>query len=274
MIRTGFIGLLIAVLFMLWTPLKAAPPQQTLTPQELATVGFEQRLGSTLPLNTMLRDERGAAVRLGSYFGDRPVIMAFAYYECPNLCTVVLNALLESVRDLRSQAGREYEIVVVSINPADTPAKALAKKQMYATRYGRPGSERGWHFLTGDAVAIKAVTEAAGFRYIYDPASQQFAHASGILVATPGGAVSQYFQGIEYPAKEVSAALERASHQQVGTLAQRLLLLCFHYDPVTGRYSLLISRVLRIAGLGTVVALGVFIVRMSRAERRVTRKAV
>ena len=245
-----------------------------LQPKELAKVEFEQRLGATLPLNAMFRDEHGLPVRLGNFFGERPVVLAFAYYECPNLCTVVLNALLESVRDLRQEAGRDYEIIVISINPADTAAQAAAKKQMYAMRYGRPGSAKGWHFLTGTPESVTQAANAAGFHSLYDPATRQFAHASGIAIVTPAGTLSRYFLGIEYPPKEVSAALKQASEHQIGTLTHRLLLLCFHYDPATGRYSLLISRVLQIAGLGTALALATGIVVMSRAERRNPRKAV
>lgn len=246
--------------------LAIAPTASAQTPldQRLNRVDFEQRLGERVPLNAEFRDETGAPVRLGSYLGERPVILAFAYYECPNLCTVVLNGLLESVRNLRPDVGRDFEIVVVSIHPGDSPAQAAAKKETYAKRYGRPGTAKGWHFLTGDAGAIQQVSEAAGFHYFYDPASKQYAHASGIVVVTPDGVISRYFLGIEYPPKDLNLALAQASQKKVGSLADRLLLLCFHYDPATGRYSLLISRVLQVAGIGTVLVLAGLMVRLSR----------
>ncbi|MEA3212565.1 MAG: cytochrome c oxidase subunit [Chthoniobacter sp.] len=239
---------------------------QTLTKEQLARVDFEQHLRQRAPLNAMFRDESGAPVRLGAFFGQRPVLLALAYYECPNLCTLVLNGVLESTRNLRLDAGRDFEIVVVSIHPGDTPARATTKKQTYTTRYGRPGSAQGWHFLTGDAEPIRQVSEAVGFRSVYDPASKQYAHPSGVVVLTPDGVISRYFLGIEYPPKDLRLALVEASQHRIGSLADRLLLLCFHYDPMTGRYSLLITRVLQVAGSGTVLLLAALIMRLARSR--------
>lgn len=241
---------------------------QSLPKDELARVDFEQRLGATVPINAAFTDESGAAVRLGKFFNERPVILALVYYDCPNLCTVVLNGLLESVRDLRGDAGKEFDVVVVSIRPDDSTELAAKKKQTYVGRYGRPGSAVGWHFLTGRAEPIRQLAEAVGFHYAYDPQSGQFAHASGIVVLTPQGKVSRYFLGIEYPPKEVRLALIDASKNEVGSFTKRLLLLCFHYDPNTGRYTLIVRRILQAAGAGTVLALAGMIVHFGRRERR------
>ena len=240
---------------------------QSLPDEQLARTEIEQRLGNQVPLNVTFRQESGAEVRLGSFFGERPVVLVLAYYGCPNLCTLVLNGVVESARNLRLDAGRDFEIVVVSIDPHETPALATAKKQSYTTRYGRPGGAKGWHFLTGDSAAIEQLSKSVGFHYIYDPASKQFAHASGIIVLTPGGVVSRYFLGIEYPPKDLRLALVEASSEKIGSLADRLLLLCFHYDPHTGRYSLLIARVMQFAGTGTVLGIAAMIFGLTRKRR-------
>lgn len=237
---------------------------QTPLDRQLGTVEFEQKLGTVLPLDLTLRNEEGQAIRLGSLFGTRPVVLVFAYYTCPNLCQVVVNATLESVRNLPGTAGKDFDIMVVSIDPADTPDTATKWKQTYTVRYGRPGSANGWHFLTGAAEPIRALTDAAGYRYFYDKGSAQFAHPSGIVIVTPEGKVSRYFLGIEYPPKQVRTALIDASQQRVGGLTERLLLLCFHYNPSLGRYGALISHVLQVAGMGTALAVGVFILRGRR----------
>ena len=241
---------------------------QTLPPEQIARVDFEQRLGASLPVNALFRDESGVPVRFAQFFGQRPVVLALVYYECPNLCTVVLNGMLESLRDVRQSVGSDFDVVVVSIKPGDSPALAAGKKHTYTMRYGRPGSASGWHFLTGDAPAIQQLSETVGFHYVFEPQSKQYAHASGIVVITPQGKVSRYFLGIEYPPKDVRLALREASESKIGGLASRLLLLCFHYDPHTGRYSLVITRVMQLAGMGTVLILGIMIVRMTRQEHR------
>lgn len=251
---------IVSILF--W--LSAAVFGQTLDKEQIARVDFEQSLGAQVPLNATFRQESGTPVRLGAYFGERPVILVLAYYECPNLCNLVLNGLLESLRNLHQQAGQDFEVVVISINPNETPALASAKKQTYVTRYARPGAAKGWHFLTGDRSEIEQVSHAVGFHFAYDPGSKQYAHASGIAVLTPRGIVSRYFLGIEYPPQDVRVALGEASEQKVGSLTRRLLLLCFHYDPNTGRYSLLITRVMQVAGIGTVLLLGGLMVGLSR----------
>jgi protein SCO1 len=241
---------------------------QTLPPEQLARVEFEQRLGASLPLNAVFRDESGTPVPLGHFFGDRPVVLALTYNECPNLCTVVLNGLLESLRNVRLDVGRDCDVVVVSIKPGDSTALAAGKKHTYSMRYGRPGSAKGWHFLTAEAPAIQQLSDAVGFHYFYEPQSKQYAHPSGIVVITPQGTVSRYFLGIEYPPKDVRLALLEASKSRIGTLTDRLLLLCFHYDPHSGRYTLIITRVMQLAGIGTAFLVGALIVRMARHEQR------
>lgn len=241
---------------------------QTLSNDQIARVDFEQRLGATVPVNAIFRDESGAPVRLGQFFGGRPVVLALAYYECPNLCTVVLNGMLESLRNVRQDAGRDFEVVVVSINPNESAKLAADKKHTYTMRYGRPGTAKGWHFLTGDGASIRQLADAVGYHYVYEPKSKQYAHPSGIVVITPEGNVSRYFLGIEFPPKDVRQALGEASQSRIGSLANRLLLLCFHYDPHSGRYTLLVTRLMRIGGIGTAIFVGALIVRMARHERR------
>ena len=240
---------------------------QTPLDQQLAAVDFEQKLGAVLPLDLTFRDESGKSVRLGSYFGSRPIVMVFAYSNCPNLCHVVLNGTLESLRNLPGTAGRDFEVVVVSIDPTETAHAAMQQKQTYTARYARPGSAAGWHFLTGDEAAIHALTDAAGYHYFYDATSRQYAHPSGLMIVTPTGKIARYFLGIEYPPKEVRVAIAEAAQDRVGGIAERLLLLCFHYNPSLGRYGALITHTLQVAGIGTVVAVAVF---MRRAQRRST----
>ncbi|MCA1658832.1 MAG: SCO family protein, partial [Verrucomicrobiaceae bacterium] len=187
---------------------------------------------------------------------------------CPNLCTLVLNGVLQTAQELKFDAGKEYEIVVVSFDARERPALAAAKKQIYIQRYGRAGAADGWHFLTGDDRAIERLASSVGYRFSYDKATSQFAHPSAIMVLTPAGKVARYFPGIEYPPREVRLALIDASQERVGSLADRVFLLCFHYNPATGKYGLLIGRVIQIGGIGTAAALAAYIVWMLRRERR------
>jgi protein SCO1/2 len=239
------------------------------TPQAqiAARAGLDQHLNAQVPLDLTFRDEHGHAVRLGDYFGSKPVILALAYYECPNLCTLVLNGVLQTAQDLRFDAGKDYQIVVVSFDPRERPALAAAKKQIYTQRYGRPHSADGWHFLTGTEPAIAQLANAVGYHYAWDAATRQFAHPSAIMIMSPTGKVSRYFPGIEYPPRDVRLALLEASNNQIGSLADRVFLLCFHYNPSTGRYGLLISRIMQIAGTGTALLLCGYVVVMIRRER-------
>lgn len=239
------------------------------TPQAqiAARAGLEQKMNAQVPLDASFRDEHGNVVQLGSFFGRKPVILALAYYECPNLCTLVLNGVLQTAQDLKFDAGKDYEIVVVSFDSRERPALAAAKKQIYIKRYGRAGTADGWHFLTGNDAQIARLSQSVGYRFAYDSQTRQFAHPSAIMVLTPAGKVSRYFPGIEYPPREVRLALIEASNNRVGSLADQIFLLCFHYNPSTGKYGLLITRVMQFAGLGTVALLGLFVTTQLRRER-------
>lgn len=237
-------------------------------PKALQQVAFEQRLNEALPLDLPFRDEDGRTVRLGDYFGRRPVVLAFVYYECPMLCTQVLNGLASSVGALEESIGRDFDVVTVSFDPRETPILASGKKKAYLDRYKREGAAAGWHFLTGDEPSIAALTEAAGFRYAWDPETSQFAHASGIVVATPEGRLSRYFFGIEYAPRDLKFALMESSAGKIGSMTDQLLLYCYHYDPVSGSYSFVAMNAVRLGGAVTLVALVGFVVVAIRREDR------
>lgn len=237
-------------------------------PAVLRDVGIDQKLNEQVPLDLMFRDETGRLVRLREYFGQKPVILSLVYYECPMLCPMVLNGLIRSLRALSFDVGKEFTVLTVSFNPRETPAQAAERKQVALEGYGRAGAASGWHFLTGDESSIRQLTQAVGFRYTYDPETKQFAHASGIMVLTPQGKLARYFYGIEYASKDLRLGLVEASEGKVGSPVDQVLLLCYHYDPVTGRYSVVIMNVLRLAGLVTVLALGTFMIVMFRRDRR------
>jgi len=238
------------------------------TPPMLRNVGIDQRLGKKLPLDALFQDEVGRPVRLGQYFGPRPVVLVLAYYNCPMLCSQVLAGLLSAVRVLSFDAGREYEIVVVSFDPRDRPADARAKKEPYVAEYKRPGAEQGWHFLTGSLASIERLTQAVGFRYRYDEDQGQFAHASAIYVATSGGVLSRYFYGIEYAPRDLRLALVEASQGKIGTPVDQILLYCYHYDPKAGKYSAAVMNIVRLGGVAAVLILTTFLTVMWRRDRR------
>ncbi len=239
----------------------------TTVPTPLQKVAYEQRLDQQLPLDLPFRDEDGRSVQLRQYFGERPVVLAFVYYECPMLCTQVLNGLTMSLGVLPESVGKEFDVVTVSFDPRETPVLASAKKKAYLDRYGRDGAAAGWHFLTGDQHAITALTDAAGFKYAWDTASNQFAHASGILVTTPQGRVSRYFFGIEYAPRDLKFALMESSAGRIGSLVDQLLLYCYHYDPAKGSYALVAMNAVRVGGAVTVIALAGFVVIALRREK-------
>jgi protein SCO1 len=244
-----------------------ASPGQSVPKEISLKAGLEQRLNVQVPLDLIFRDETGQAARLGNYFGAKPVILALGYYECPNMCTLVFNALLSCVQDLKLDAGKDFEIVIVSFNAGETSSLAAARKQTYTQRYGRPDGARGWHFLTGNEPAVRQLAERVGYYYVFDPQTKQYAHPSAIIVLTPAGKVSRYFAGIEYPPKELALALSEASNGRIGSLTHQLFLLCFHYNPLVGKYGLLIVRIIRVAGVATVAALVIFMVTMFRRDR-------
>lgn len=236
-------------------------------PAALREIGFDQHIDRPVPLDVTFRDESGRTVQLGEYFGSRPVVLVFAYYDCPMLCTQVINGLSSALNVLSLEPHEDFEIVTVSFNPNDTPATASAKKAVYLERYKRGGAAAGWHFLSGDQPSIDRLTRAAGFRYVWDDKTKQFAHPSGVIVVTPQGRLARYLFGIEYGPRDLRFALVEASAGRVGSAVDALLLYCYHYDPMTGRYGLVVMRALRLAGVVTVLALASFIVIMIRRER-------
>ena len=250
-----------------WTQ-TGAPRNDAELPAELSNVGIDQRLGEMLPLDAAFVDPQGRNVRLGDYFAGKPVLLVFAYYECPMLCTLVLNGLLRAMRALPFDAGNEYNVVTVSIDPGETPELARAKQKEYLKNYGRAGAENGWTFLTGQETEIRRLASAAGFRYEYDPETDEYAHATAIIVVTPEGRLSKYFYGVEYAAKDLRLGLVEASSGKIGTAVDQILLFCFHYDPATGTYGLLIIKILRLAGIVTVAGIGVLILLLARRDRK------
>jgi protein SCO1/2 len=228
-------------------------------PEPLKEIGIEQKLNEQLPLDIELKDEYGKAVRLGDYFNKgRPVLIAFVYYECPMLCSQVLNGLTGSLKGMSFDAGKEFDVLAISFDAGefDKPELAKAKKAAYMERYGRPGTEDGWHFVTGSDESIKQVTSAAGFSFKWDERSQQFAHAAAIIVATPEGKLSRYLFGIDYAPKDLKFGIMESAENKVGNLAEKLMLYCFHYDPSTGKYGLAVMRVMRLGGIATLIGLG------------------
>jgi protein SCO1/2 len=234
----------------------------------LADVSIEQRLGARLPLAASLRDETGKVVALGDYFGARPVVLALIYYRCPMLCGYVERGTSKALKTLAFSPGEDFELVTVSIDPSDTPALARGQKAEFLRAYGRPSAANGIHFLTGEAGATAAIARAAGFRFTRDRETGEFSHAAGLFVATPDGRLSRYFFGVEYSARDLRLALTEASKGRLGSLADRLLLYCSHYDPKTGRYSVAILRLLRVLGVATVAGLALLIAVVSRRPRR------
>ena len=236
-------------------------------PDLLKDVGIDQKLNQQIPLDLIFHDENGNTVKLGQFFGQKPVILSLVYFNCPMLCTQVLNGMEASMKGLPMDAGNQFEAVTVSIDPSDKPVMASVKKQMYVGMYGRPNAAQGWHFLTGDAPQIKALADSVGFRYAYDADSKQFAHASAIVVLTPQGKISKYFYGIEYSPRDLRLGLVEASAEKIGTPVDSILLFCYHYDPSTGKYGLIISRLIQAGGLLTVLAIGVTMLVLFRRER-------
>jgi protein SCO1 len=239
----------------------------SVVPQAIREVGFDQRLDERVPLDVEFRDDQGQIVRLGDYFGRKPVVLAFVYYDCPMLCTMILSSITGTLGVLSLDVGTDFELVMVSFDPREKPDLAARKKAEYLRRYDRPAAAGGWHFLTGDPPSIERLTRAAGFRYTWDDETQQFAHPAGIVVLTPDGRLARYLFGLAYGPRDLRLALVEASAGRIGTAVDAALLYCYHYDPMTGRYGLVVMRVLRIAGAATVLALGAFIFVMVRRER-------
>jgi protein SCO1/2 len=239
-----------------------------ITPEELKKVEFSQRLDKQLPLDLPFTDEAGQPVKLSQYFKGKPVVLSLVYYECPMLCVQALTGLVKSMRALTLEPGRDFELVTISFNPRETPAKAAETKERYLSILGRPEAGAAWHFLTGDDAAIRLLTDAVGFHYVYDEATEQYAHPTGIVVLTPEGRTSKYIYGLDYGPRDLRLALVEAGDGKIGTPVDALLLYCFHYDPTKGKYGLVVLNLIRLGGAVTVLCVAGFIVIMRRREKR------
>ncbi len=240
-------------------------------PAALQGIGFDQRLNAQVPLQAEFTNDSGKSVRLGEYFGSQPVILVLAYYQCPRLCNMVLNGLVQGMLEMNLEAGRDFQIVTVSFDPREEWQLAAAKKESYLARYGRPGAAAGWHFLTGRDDQIKLLTETVGFRYRFDPAQNQFLHASGIMILTPEGKISRYFYDVNYPGRDLRLGLVEASNHKIGSPVDQILLYCFHYDATLGRYSASIMNMVRLSGITTMIGIGAFVVFLQRRHSQKVR---
>jgi protein SCO1 len=247
-----------------------ASAQTSTTPPKLpGRVDIAQKLDSQIPLDLQFRDEAGRIVKLRDYFqSGRPVLLNFVYYRCPMLCPTVMESLTSALTELKFDIGKQYDVITVSIDPRDMPEDAAKKKDHYLKRYGRFDAASGWHFLTGADPQIKQLASAAGFEYAYDPQLNQFAHGTALLVLTPQGRISRYFYGFEYQPRDLRLGLVEASANKIGTPADAVLLMCYHYDPAVGKYSRSAMAVVRAGGAVTVISLAGFILLMLRSERR------
>jgi len=238
-----------------------------LTPAELQRITFDQHIGQVLSRDLRFRESSGQAVSLGDYFGDKPILLVLGYYHCPMLCTLINDGMIASLQELRLSAGRDFRIVSVSIDPSEAPETAAAKKIQYLKQYGRAGAEDGWHFLVGDKNTIAQLASETGFRFAYDSVSREFAHPTGFIVVTPDGKISRYLLGLRFDARELQAEITAAANRQEGSLVKQLTLVCFHYNPITGKYGALIINVLRLSSILTLILLLALIVRLARRPR-------
>jgi protein SCO1/2 len=241
---------------------------QSLTGSQLSQIRFDQKLGSQISLTLAFRDETGKTVTLGDYFGQKPVVLVLGYYQCPMLCTLTFNGMVESMEDMKWSIGKEFDVVHVSINPKETSALAAAKKQAYLKRYGRENAAAGWHFLTGDEPNIRKLADEVGFQYAYDSSVQQYAHPAGLVIVTPEGKVAKYLFGVTFSPTELYAGLQSASEHKVGSPIERLVLLCFHYSPIQGKYGPLIMSTVRVLGAVTLLGIAWLFLAMIRRERK------
>jgi len=274
------IGLLIALLAVAAVvsaqPIRGPEPgdPSSAKPGILGRIGIDQRLNHHVPLELPFVDENGRDVKLGDYFGKRPVLLAMVYYECPMLCTQVLNGVTGALKTLNFDVGKEFDVVAVSINPQEGPGLAAQKKAAYVERYGRPQTAAGWHFLTGRDESIKALAAAVGFRYEYVEDVKQYAHGAGVEVLTPKGVIARYYYGIEYSPRDLRLGIIEAADERIGSPIDAALLLCFHYDPTTGKYGPTVLTLVRIGAVLTIVAFGAFLFVSLRRERTSRRQAV
>jgi protein SCO1 len=261
---TRFLGFVFGAIALCGT----AMAQQFGLPAMVKGVGIDQNLNAQIPLELTFKDETGQTVRLGQYFRQKPVVLALVYYECPMLCDMVLNGLTHSMEQISLNLGRDFDVVTVSFNPKESWQLAGAKKANYVEKYQRTGAAEGWHFLTGQEAAIKKLADTAGFHYKYDPVTKQFAHAAGIMVLTPEGRIARYFYGIEYKPRDFRLGLVEASRHKIGSPVDAILLFCYHYDPMTGKYGFVIMNVIRALGSATVIALGLLLFFLIRRDRQ------
>jgi len=250
-----------------------SPPANT-RPPLLQNVGIEQHLDAQVPPDLIFRDDAGKTVKLGDYFGRKPLILNLVYYNCTMLCGEALAGLASAMRLVKFDVGNEFDVVTVSFDPRETPEMAAAKKIDYVKRYDRANAASGWHFLTGQPDSINALTKVVGFQYQYDPKSNQYAHATAIMVLTPQGRISRYFYGVDFPPKDLRMGLVEASQGKIGNAVDAVLLYCYHYNPETGKYGAMVGNILRIAAAATILLLGGLIFILWRLDRSVTRKKV
>jgi len=247
-------------------------PPANVRPPYLQNVGIEQKLDGRVPPDLAFVDDTGSSVKLGDYFGKKPLILNLVYYTCPMLCGEELSGLSASMKMIKFDVGKEFEVVTVSFNPKETPEMAAAKKKEFVRRYGRAGAESGWHFLTGSPDSINALTKAVGFQYQYDPRNNQYAHATAIMVLTPEGRISRYFYGVDFPPKDLRMGLVEASSGKIGNPVDQVLLYCYHYDPATGKYGAVVSNILKIGGALTILILGGMILIFLRLDKTASRR--
>lgn len=240
----------------------------TTMPGPLREVGYDQRIGEQVPLDLAFRDEAGRNVRLGDYFKKKPVILVLAYYHCPMLCDMVLQGVVTTLKPLTFNAGKEFDVVVASIDPDETPEMAAEQERDIVARYGRAGGAEGFHFLTGPQASIDALTRAVGFRYVYEKERDEYAHPAGIVIMTPGGRVSRYLFGIDFPPRDVRLGLIESTQDKLGSAVDSLLLYCYHYNPAIGRYSTAVFNILRVAAGATLIGLITLVVMLRRRESR------
>jgi len=248
-----------------------SPPANT-RPPRLENVGIEQHLDAQVPPDLTFRDDTGKTVKLGDYFGHKPLILNLVYYNCTMLCGEALAGLSSAMRLVKFDVGNEFDVITVSFDPRETPDMAAAKKKDYVARYGRPKAAAGWHFLTGQPESINALTKVVGFQYQYDARSNQYAHATAIMVLTPQGRISRYFYGVDFPPKDLRMGLVEASQGKIGNAVDAVLLYCYHYNPETGKYGAMVSNILRLAAAATVLIMGIFLFIFWRLDLSVTKK--
>ena len=247
-------------------------PPANQRPPYLTNVGIEQHLDAQVPADLAFMDDTGRAVKLGDYFGKKPLILELVYYTCPMLCGENLAGLTGSMKMIKFDLGKEFEVLTVSFNPQETPQLAAEKKKDYVKRYGRAGADTGWHFLTGSADSINALTKAVGFQYQYDASKNQYAHATAIMVLTPQGRISRYFYGVDFPPKDLRMGLVEASQGKIGNAVDQVLLYCYHYDPAAGKYGAVVANMLKVGGALTILVLAGMILIFLRMERIASRR--